>query len=650
VAGDRWRINPAGGIESELALLTKGKPHHDHLEMGGRAVNAILQWETTESGKMSVKRWVRWPMVREAADNTNAAFGYTFDSSAGPFPQIDGKAYSPSGAQRFSINGFFAWEESAGEVTVRRTIFPSTSLPCLLERWEIRNAGSQPHSVRIPSEPVDLPQPREIFKWTAHIVRSEWVGSGLRVLAPGESMTSGMVFSCREENGAMLYPDLEAEWAARLAYRDSLFAKLDLTTPDPAINRLFAFSKLHAAENVLATRGGLMHAPGGFNRYLAAIWCNDQNEYLGPFFPFLGDAAGNESAVNAYRWFAKYQNDAFHPIPSSVVAEGRGIWNGVGDRGDAAMTACGAARWALAGGDEFQARSLWPFIRWCLDYCERQKNEHGVIQSDSDELEGRFSSGHTNLATSCLTYDALISAAHLAKALGESPGISENYARSAEELRIAIETQFGATLQGHVTYRYHENLDRLRAWISIPLAVGIKDRAAGTLAALFSPDLWTSDGLLTEAGTSTRWDRETLYALRGVFTVGYADEGLARLTAYANKRLLGDHVPYCLEAYPEFNESQISAESGLFCRIFTEGVCGIRPIGFSECECTPHLPTVWSAISLRNIQAFARAWNLQLIRQSAGVEVIVTLADGREVYRATKADGATHTIKLNADR
>jgi len=39
-------------------------------------------------------------------------------------------------------------------------------------------------------------------------------------------------------------------------------------------------------------------------------------------------------------------------------------------------------------------------------------------------------------------------------------------------------------------------------------------------------------------------------------------------------------------------------------------------------------------------------WNLQLVRQLEGLEVIATHADGREVYRATKSEGATHTIKL----
>lgn len=41
-------------------------------------------------------------------------------------------------------------------------------------------------------------------------------------------------------------------------------------------------------------------------------------------------------------------NNEWKPIPSSIVAEGLDIWNGVGDRGDAAMIAYGASRYLLA--------------------------------------------------------------------------------------------------------------------------------------------------------------------------------------------------------------------------------------------------------------------------------------------------------------
>lgn len=97
-----------------------------------------------------------------------------------------------------------------------------------------------------------------------------------------------------------------------------------------------------------------MHAPGG-ESYYAAIWANDQAEYVNPFFPFLGYGVGNASALNSFRHFARFMNPAYEPLPSSVIAEGDDIWNGAGDRGDAAMIACGAARYALARGDRAEA-------------------------------------------------------------------------------------------------------------------------------------------------------------------------------------------------------------------------------------------------------------------------------------------------------
>ena len=65
-------------------------------------------------------------------------------------------------------------------------------------------------------------------------------------------------------------------------------------------------------------------------------------------------------------------NPDYKPIPSSIIAEGTGIWNGAKDRGDQAMIAYGAARFALASGDRAQAEELWPLIEWCLEYLKRK--------------------------------------------------------------------------------------------------------------------------------------------------------------------------------------------------------------------------------------------------------------------------------------
>ena len=70
-----------------------------------------------------------------------------------------------------------------------------------------------------------------------------------------------------------------------------------------------------------------MHGPGG-ESYYAAIWANDQAEYINPFFPFVGYEYGNASALNSYLHFARFMNDEWKPIPSSIIAEGIDIWNG----------------------------------------------------------------------------------------------------------------------------------------------------------------------------------------------------------------------------------------------------------------------------------------------------------------------------------
>ena len=59
--------------------------------------------------------------------------------------------------------------------------------------------------------------------------------------------------------------------------------------------------------------------------YYAAIWANDQAEYVGPFFPFLGYSKGNDASANAYQ----RQNPASNlgtRIKVVPVSEGCSSW------------------------------------------------------------------------------------------------------------------------------------------------------------------------------------------------------------------------------------------------------------------------------------------------------------------------------------
>ena len=310
----------------------------------------------------------------------------------------------------------------------------------------------------------------------------------------------------------------------------------------------------------------------------------------------------------------------------------------------------GAARYALVRGDKTEAEQLWPLITWCLEYCRQKLNDAGVVTSNCDELEGRFPAGEANLCTSSLYYDALLSAVYLGKSLGKPSSELNGYRKQAKELKTAIENYFGAKVEGFDTYQYYDGNDVLRSWICIPLTVGIYDRAPGTIDALFSPRLWTRDGLLTQAGSETFWDRSTLYAFRGGYAAGYPDFMTEQLSFYSNRRLLGDHVPYPIEAWPEGNQRHLSAESGLYCRIITEGMFGMRPTGMRSFELKPEIPSTWDHASLRHVRAFDRDFDIEVKRLSPEKLQVTVLQHGekdkRYEQRFTVRQGRTIEVKL----
>jgi len=175
--------------------------------------------------------------------------------------------------------------------------------------------------------------------------------------------------------------------------------------------------------------------------------------------------------------------------------------------------------------------------------------------------------------------------------------------------------------------------------------MGIYDRSTETIRALFSPKLWTKDGLASIAGDKIFWDRSTLYAMRGVFAAGETDQALRFLHYYSNRRLLGNHVPYPVEAYPEGNQRHLSAESGLYCRIFTEGIFGIRPTGLQSFDCTPRLPSSWSNMNLKRIHAFGHDFDINVERIEGKIKVTIS-ENGKQVINQRINDGETISVRF----
>lgn len=651
-AQNRWTIQPDGKtIRMEVSGQTI--PHDDHVEMSGKFMAVVLYWDIDENGGFGVDRSLVFPMLRTIPNNTHGSLMLRQNLDIVSQLRINNNNFLTFKTRYVELNGAMrvVEEHRQGDygLEVERVIFPAMEEPAMCERYVARNTGSVDYALQVPElVQTVVTDPARGVEGAYRIV-SHVDGGGVYTVRPGESVTFSLVIEALGKGDEPVSTDAGAMLAEREAFLSAIDSNLVLDTPDDVIDTEFRYAKIRASESIFKTKSGYMHGPGG-ESYYAAIWANDQAEYVNPFFPFLGYDVGNESALTAYRLFARYMNDEYKPIPSSIIAEGDDVWAGAGDRGDAAMIAYGAARYALTRSDRAEAEELWPLIEWCIEYCKRQINEAGVVKSDRDELEGRFPSGDANLCTSTLYYDALISAAYLGRELGKSPSQVADYRRRAKAMRAAIESHFGATVCGYETYRYYDGNDILRSWICMPLIVGIYDRAEGTIDALFHSDLYTSDGLLTAQGSETFWDRSTLYAFRGGYAAGYPDFMTEQLSFYSNRRLLGDHVPYPIEAWPEGNQRHLSAESGLYCRIITEGMFGIRPTGMRSFDLKPEIPSTWDHADLRHVRAFGSDFDILVKRLSPEklqVTVVQNGDDGKRYeQRYTIKQGRTIAVKL----
>ena len=638
-AENRWYINNIHSVQWDTS---KGKlPYNDHIEMSGLRASVVYYWGVDEKKHFSMDRHLVFPMLRTIPNNTHASWMPRCDVDFLKGMTANKRLMSPQQVKIVTINGILTIFGTAtgdgNEFELKRQFFPSTSKTAVCEKYTIKNIGEKKETILVPA----IHQVRTTNKEDGTrgsyclVARTEFGEDFKKTLEPGESASfycSIQAYALADEKEMAF--DVEKELDDRITYVDEVTQrKLSFRCPNDTIATLFEMSKIRASESIFYTQGGLMHAPGG-ESYYAAMWCNDQAEYVNPFFPFLGYDKGNESAMTTWLSYLKYINPEYKFVPWSIICGGDDVF-GPFDRGDAAMLAYGASRYCLERGNREIAQKVWPLIEWCLEYCHRKLNKNGVVASDADELEHRLPSGDANLCTSSLYYDALLSSAWLSEELGRDKKEAATYRQQAAELRRNIDKFFHATVEGYDTYRYYEGNDVLRSWICIPLTMGIYDRAEGTLQAMFSPQLWTENGMLSQSGDKIFWDRSTLYGFRGAFAAGYADKALEYLKKFSTIRLLGEHVPYVVEAWPEGGQRHLSAESGLYCRIIIEGLLGFRPTGFRSFTLTPQMPTEWDEYSLRDIYACTDTpFNIKVSRK--GNKLVIKIDQGGRVLRTLK--------------
>lgn len=582
-------------------------PHSNHIEMAGFETSSIISYKIDNSKKLTLYRFCVFPQIRVIPNETRGSLSYSFDS-------IDLSFHSPLKTNKVEFNGLLTFYQNADDVEITHTICPAYDKRALLEKIAVKNTSDKKQAFTLqnkkPNKNISKmflveDKAQELFTTVLYDDKQSDNKVNELQLKPYEEK---VILVC---NGAdkLNAKQIEEQLDMRKQFIYQIQSCMQIITPDITINRMTEFCKIRASESIFNTKNGLMHAPGGGN-YYAALWTNDQCEYANPLFAYLGYPAAKEQSINCYTLFSKLARED-KAIPTSIVACGDDIWNGAGDRGDSSMFLYGLCRYLLATGDKKSAAQFLPAIETAQKYVESQITADGIVKSDSDELENRFESGKANLSTACITYDAFISLYYLYSELGFSEKAEKTLA-AAQKIKSGIEHYFGADVEGYKTYRYCKEETNLRSWICLPLVMGIDNRKEDTVSALLSDKLCKDNGMLTRSGEKTYWDRSLLYALRGLFYVGETEKAIDLLSKYTNERLLGFHPPYPIEAFPEGNSAQLSAESALYLRIFTEGILGYRPIGFDRFEIKPNLPDCWNHFEIKNMELCGKSFDISV--------------------------------------
>ena len=600
---DKWSVD---GRSIVLEVRKENCPQDDNIEMSGRKISAIVYYGADENGVLNISRRAFFPTLRTIPNDTYASLMHEFGKESKISFLIDGQPVTEYATQ-FRIGGILTAVsmDAEGRVEIEHTVFPSVDKYVLCESVTVKNLTDLPLDVS-----AVFPDKTEYDRGTKGIYVLEQIMTGEKAVKidPGCSENYGIIFSARIQGEKRADPEIGEELASRRSFVSNIFdGSLVLETGDPVIDLEFALSKLRITESVFDTASGPMHSPGG-QRYYGAIWANDEAEYAAPYFGFSGDPYGCHAMKTLMDLYRPFMHPLLHRIPSSIISEGFDIWEAAGDEGDASMYLYGISRFLLERGDSELAERYFDTVDWCVRYIRTRLCENGTVTSDSDEMEGRFPSGNTNVLTNSLTYGGLVCASYLARDLGH-PEKEKEYSEMAGSLREAIERVFGGRVEGYDTYMYFPGCGQIRAYCSSPLTVGIYDRAKGTAGAL-RERLWTGNEFLSCSGSPIFWDRSTLYSFRGMFSAGLGDECFPLFKRYTVNRLMGSRVPYPVEAWPEGDMSHLSAEGGLYARTVIEGILGITPLGFRRFLLRPGVSPQLSHASLTGINAFGTCFDI----------------------------------------
>lgn len=480
------------------------------------------------------------------------------------------------------------------------------------------------------------------------LVKTEGTFRVWRVSRWSSAIRFEMAHTCVSESA------LTSPFSDRLKRSDCVTAWTNVvgfSCPDAVITAAVHFAKIRTCEAVFDARKlGRVHSPGG-GMFYAGVWCNDQAEYAAPVLAMLGSKGSRERevALNSLRVLAQYFDREKGTLAYSVEIDGGYV--GKLDRGDAAMFAWGAAKVILTVAENEVTAEVFPWVQFACDLliAKIENSAADVVTSESDELEGRFSTGKANLSVNCIAILALETASEAALTASE-PSLSAKYTAAASSLRGSAERHFRTSDRRE--YAYYSGCNDARGWVVLTALAGLPRGDAALRHVL--KDLWSEEGVLTSAEASVTWDRCTLYTVRALFANGLVEEGEEMLRVLAGRRVReGVAAPYMVENNESF--AQLAAESALLVRVVTEGLLGIEVRSGRVIKLRPRCPVGWGKYEVKKVCFADVLIDFRVERDASGMRVEVTVdrwtgwqefAGGREIKLSVPEKPGTPMLEM----
>jgi hypothetical protein len=271
---DRWAIQPDGSI---LWKIDDRLPHNDHIEMSGEKVSLWMQYGVDTSGRSNFVRTIVFPTFRLLPARTTAHMMYDVKDADLPRILINDRLLKagvinaavatdqPEKVISVRHKGIMEVQSEIGRdrnVLLKRTFFPSVDKPMAIEKLVFINIGKQPAKIEMEYLRKETSPAASRMKEGPHKFIIATINDGEKTIAPRDSVQFVISYQAVRGNEPFIVADVSKEEAARKDRIATILSLLQLETPDPVLNTMFAFAKIRGTESIYNTKAGLMHGPG----------------------------------------------------------------------------------------------------------------------------------------------------------------------------------------------------------------------------------------------------------------------------------------------------------------------------------------------------------------------------------------------------